>query len=153
MKDFTPGLNGIEFARAHMPDNLAVLTLASTAINYDASGIIQEQAGLEIIEVVEEFFKGQTKIAMPLPSEMLPGICPVSIEPVSPKDTESLKKFYRCWKPIGQYLLRMDTIRQRSERIKVRPKTHSFRLNRDLQRSLFNVTDLIPEKIDSPKHA
>ena len=100
----------INFARASFPNEYAVFTLGSTHIQH-FEGEISDHTVDSISEVIEDYSRLNTRLEIPLHSEMLPGIMPLEVEAVSDNESEILRKFIPNWKQIGSYLIRLDSIK------------------------------------------
>jgi hypothetical protein len=102
--------DNIHFARASFPNEFAVFTLGSTHIQH-VGGNVCNYTVENISEVIEDYSRLNTRLEIPLSSEMLPGIMPLEVEAVSDNESEILRKFIPNWKQIGSYLIRLDSIK------------------------------------------
>ena len=102
--------DNIHFARASFPNEFAVFTLGSTHIQH-LGGSVCNYTVENISEVIEDYSRLNTRLEIPLQSEMLPGIMPLEVEAVSDNESEILRKFIPNRKQIGSYLIRLDSIK------------------------------------------
>jgi hypothetical protein len=102
--------DNIHFARASFPNEFAVFTLGSTHIQHVGRNVCNYTVE-NISEVIEDYSRLNTRLEIPLQSEMLPGIMPLEVEAVSDNESEILRKFIPNWKQIGSYLIRLDSIK------------------------------------------
>ncbi len=116
----------INFARASFPNEYAVFTLGSTHIQH-FEGEISDHTVDSISEVIEDYSRLNTRLEIPLHSEMLPGIMPLEVEAVSDNESEILRKFIPNWKQIGSYLIRLDSIKLPSIELEGNDSTNVMR--------------------------
>lgn len=116
----------INFARASFPNEYAVFTLGSTHIQH-FEGEISDYTVDSISEVIEDYSRLNTRLEIPLHSEMLPGIMPLEVEAVSDNESEILRKFIPNWKQIGSYLIRLDSIKLPSIELEGNDSTNVMR--------------------------